>query len=538
VEYQWCAILAMTVSAYHFGHSMLDYAFYWMDKANRGSFPSDRPNFWLHIKTPPMMSTFVSLFKRFCMYEMAGICFVLNILLYTILLTSWFGQWIILIGFSVLCIQVGLVMSTFDSWSSDSVTTTNDSDFTTFIMICTICTPTILLYLHKATLFVIVDIPLVAWESVVPNSLESLHIDINNILSSPEWSPDEDDPNEATKLTTIQPPPPPPQRYHPWTARCKIGLSKWWHLLLCLCCIPNMQAQAIPLVECISVSDLPQLCFSDHPSFCAERPNWKERRKWKRQSERIEDSVPNPFTSLNIQQESPPEPPNEKSSELGPRMDSFIKSFDPASAGMRLLLAERIDKIMIRSKMRKKRRVSVDLKQCKQQISVSAGRWLFPAADESVFNSLCDGFDAPLIVDSGASCCISPHREDFITYSDSKVKVKDLSGSNKVAGEGMIKWKVLDKDGLEVELELKAYHMPNASVRLLSPQSMIKSIEGTKGFQDVLKYTLKIPGGIALEAPYGRANLPYCFPSAAKTSLAFGLAVSIWRMIRQMIGPS
>jgi hypothetical protein len=215
-------------------------------------------------------------------------------------------------------------------------------------------------------------------------------------------------------------------------------------------------------------------------------------------------------------------------------MDSFIKSFDPASVGMRLLLAEWIDKIM-RSKVKKKRRVSIDLKHCKQQISINAGRWFFPAADESAFNSLCDGFDAPLIVDWGASCCISPHREDFISYSDSKVKVKDLSGSNKVAGEGMIKWKVLDKDGLEVELELKAYHMPNASVRLLSPQAMIKSIEGTKGFQDVLKYTLKIPGGITLEAPLEEPTCHY-FPSAAKTNHAFGPVVSTWKMIRQMIG--
>lgn len=115
-----------------------------------------------------------------------------------------------------------------------------------------------------------------------------------------------------------------------------------------------------------------------------------------------------PFSSLIIQ-EAPPASQNENNSELDSRMHNFIKSFDPASAGMRLLLAERIDKVMIRSELKKKRRVLVDLAQCKQQISVSAGRWFFPAADESVFNSLCDGFDVPIIVDSGASCCISPH---------------------------------------------------------------------------------------------------------------------------------
>ncbi len=43
-----------------------------------------------------------------------------------------------------------------------------------------------------------------------------------------------------------------------------------------------------------------------------------------------------------------------------------------------------------------------------------------------------------IIIDSGASVCISPHRSDFITYNKSKMKIKDLSSSNQVAGEGII----------------------------------------------------------------------------------------------------
>lgn len=87
---------------------------------------------------------------------------------------------------------------------------------------------------------------------------------------------------------------------------------------------------------------------------------------------------------------------------------------------------------------------------------MSAGRWFFPAADESVFNSIGTGLDAPLIVDSGASCCITPHREDFTSYGTSKVKVKYLSGVNCVAGEGMISWMVVDSDGAKYKIKLKA----------------------------------------------------------------------------------
>jgi hypothetical protein len=44
-----------------------------------------------------------------------------------------------------------------------------------------------------------------------------------------------------------------------------------------------------------------------------------------------------------------------------------------------------------------------------------------------------------VIIDSGASVCISPHRSNFVTYSTSKMKIKGLSSSNQVAGEGILR---------------------------------------------------------------------------------------------------
>jgi hypothetical protein len=79
----------------------------------------------------------------------------------------------------------------------------------------------------------------------------------------------------------------------------------------------------------------------------------------------------------------------------------------------------------------------------------------------------------------------------------------------------MVLWKVLDKDGLEVELELKAYHMPLASVHLLSPQALIKSIKHHRG-ELIFHY----------------------FLSATRINHVSGLVVSTWRMIRLMIGQS
>jgi hypothetical protein len=51
-----------------------------------------------------------------------------------------------------------------------------------------------------------------------------------------------------------------------------------------------------------------------------------------------------------------------------------------------------------------------------------------------------------LIIDSGASVCITPFKTDFVSYKPSTMKIKDLSSSNQVTGEGIVKWSFRDKD--------------------------------------------------------------------------------------------
>ena len=71
----------------------------------------------------------------------------------------------------------------------------------------------------------------------------------------------------------------------------------------------------------------------------------------------------------------------------------------------------------------------------------------------------------------------------------------------------MIEWKVLDSFGRDVVIRLKGYHVPIASVRLLSPQALYESVGG-HGVQDISKYSLVLSDEIILDAPYGHANLP------------------------------
>jgi hypothetical protein len=84
-----------------------------------------------------------------------------------------------------------------------------------------------------------------------------------------------------------------------------------------------------------------------------------------------------------------------------------------------------------------------------------------------------------LVIDSGASVCISPHKEDFIDYGASAMTIKDLSSSNNVAGEGIISWNLEDIHGSIVKVEVKGYHMPHADIRLLSLQILLSTIGGS-----------------------------------------------------------
>jgi hypothetical protein len=113
-----------------------------------------------------------------------------------------------------------------------------------------------------------------------------------------------------------------------------------------------------------------------------------------------------------------------------------------------------------------------------------------------------------LVVDSGASVCISPHKEDFVDYGASNMKIKDLSSSNTVAGEGIISWSLQDINGSTVVVEVKGYHIPHVDIRLLSPQVLLSTIGGSS-LQTTSGVELTLNNGVALFAPHcPHSNLP------------------------------
>ncbi len=91
---------------------------------------------------------------------------------------------------------------------------------------------------------------------------------------------------------------------------------------------------------------------------------------------------------------------------------------------------------------------------------------------------------ASLLTNSGASVCISPHHSDFVTCNNSKMKIKDLSSSNHVAGEGIIRWTLGNKLGNPVTIKVLGYHIRTAEDCLLSSQVLLNTIGGDAIFDE------------------------------------------------------
>jgi hypothetical protein len=113
------------------------------------------------------------------------------------------------------------------------------------------------------------------------------------------------------------------------------------------------------------------------------------------------------------------------------------------------------------------------------------------------------------IVDTGASFSVSPFKSDFSSYEEVSGQVlKGLTKGTTVAGVGLINWKI-EVDGKALELKLRALHVPECQVRLLSPQQLRQEYPEPISMMDIRKECVRIqfPEG-AYDCPLNESNLP------------------------------
>lgn len=79
--------------------------------------------------------------------------------------------------------------------------------------------------------------------------------------------------------------------------------------------------------------------------------------------------------------------------------------------------------------------------------------------------------EMPIVIDTGASRSLSPHRSDFISYrAISDMAIGGISATTKISGVGKVRWEVMDQNGVISLIKTEANHFEDATIHLYSPQ--------------------------------------------------------------------
>ena len=120
----------------------------------------------------------------------------------------------------------------------------------------------------------------------------------------------------------------------------------------------------------------------------------------------------------------------------------------------------------------------------------------------------------PIVIDSGASRSLSPNRSDFVTFTPLDSKIKGVGATASIKGSGRVHWKIIDVKGTCHSIETQAYYVPDASIRLYSPQYHFKESMTGSMTLNCHGVTLKVPAGPDLEFPFNpSSNLPLMLPA-------------------------
>ena len=130
-----------------------------------------------------------------------------------------------------------------------------------------------------------------------------------------------------------------------------------------------------------------------------------------------------------------------------------------------------------------------------------------------LFGYIAGQSEIPIIIDTGASIPLTPIITDFVgTIEPANLdSLQGLSSKTKVCGQGTVKWKVQDMFGVVRTLTTKAYYVPEASIRLMSPQQYFKEKGSGHARFDGEEMSLHLPNDQrTLRFPFHQGNnLPF-----------------------------
>jgi len=120
--------------------------------------------------------------------------------------------------------------------------------------------------------------------------------------------------------------------------------------------------------------------------------------------------------------------------------------------------------------------------------------------------------ELPIVIDTGASGSITPIASDFTNgiHKADLQALTQVNGSTPVCGQGSVEWPIEDVDGTRRTIVTDAYYVPDAGIRLFSPQVYIGNNKTANMHIDHngIAFTLKC--GTLLRFPFNKGNnLPF-----------------------------
>ena len=111
------------------------------------------------------------------------------------------------------------------------------------------------------------------------------------------------------------------------------------------------------------------------------------------------------------------------------------------------------------------------------------------------------------MIDSGASKSITPISSDFIgQISPMDAPIQGLSSTTKIKGIGSVKWSICDSRGTSTSIETVAYFIPEADIRIFSPQACFNDNKSGSIVMDKSGTTLTLSNQLSLYFEYHKGN--------------------------------
>ncbi len=130
---------------------------------------------------------------------------------------------------------------------------------------------------------------------------------------------------------------------------------------------------------------------------------------------------------------------------------------------------------------------------------------------------LSDNFESqhvPIVCDTGSSFSLTPFLSDFVSELEPSdiSKMHGLKDSVMIKGVGWVEWTIRDAFGQAATVKTRAYYIPEAKIRLFSPQVYFGLYQKGHAYFDHKRFRLNTANSVELEFPYEcGSNQPLMF---------------------------